>query len=66
MRIDIVEVLFGISHWLISSVFTELSAPDMIMAGYYCFTFYHDKHVYFFHKECLYSSEPQREHELFS
>ena len=43
MCIYIVEICFGIAHWHISSILTELSAQDMIMAGYYRFTFYSEK-----------------------
>ena len=40
MRIDIVEICLGIAHEQIWSILVELSACDMIMAGYYRFTFY--------------------------
>ena len=36
----IVEICFGIAHWQIFQLLTELSAHDMIMVGYYHFTFY--------------------------
>ena len=39
MCIDNVEFWFGIAHWQILSVVLQLSAGDMIMAGYYHFTF---------------------------
>ena len=38
MCIDIVEIWFGIAYQQISSNFTELSARDTIMAGYYSLT----------------------------
>ena len=39
MCIDIVEIWFGIAIGYILSIFTELFPHDMIMVGYYHFTF---------------------------
>ena len=39
MCIDIMEIWFGIANGQISSNFYELSAHNMIMAGYYILTF---------------------------
>ena len=39
MCIDIMEIWFGIANGQILSNFTELSARDTIMAGYYILTF---------------------------
>ena len=40
MCVYIVEICFEIAHWQISSILTELSARDMIMAENNRFTFY--------------------------
>ena len=40
MCIDIVEISFGIAH---CQILTELSAHNMIMAGYHHFIFYLQK-----------------------
>ena len=53
MCIDIVEIWFGIANGQISSIFTELSACDTTMAGYYNSTFlfiYLFIYFYFFSK----------------
>ena len=42
MCIDIVEIWFVIADGQISSIWTELSDQDMIMVGYYRFTFLFD------------------------
>ena len=39
MCIDILKIWFGIANGQISSFFTELSARDTIMAGYYSLMF---------------------------
>ena len=51
MCIDIVEIWFGIVNRQILSNLTELSAHDMIMAGYYILTFLLNKvsHFSFFY-----------------
>ena len=41
VRIDIMEVCFGIAHRQICRFLTELSAHDRIMVGYYCSIFYY-------------------------
>ena len=47
--IDIKEIWFGIANGQISSMFTELSARDMIMAGYYSLTFLLKDNKQFYH-----------------
>ena len=39
MCIDIVDIWFGIAHWQILSIFEQLSARNIIKAGYYRFMF---------------------------
>ena len=39
MCFDIVEIWFGNAHWQIRQFLTESSALDMIMVGYYHFSF---------------------------
>ena len=46
---DIVEIWFGIAHWRMSSILTVLSARDMMIAGYYRFTFIFYKENNFYH-----------------
>ena len=39
MCIGVVEIWFGIAHWQISSNFDSVIYRDMIITGYYRFTF---------------------------